>query len=93
MSYVLVCRYLKVKYYERSPPSSTTTFRFDEDSEMLIDAEGVVFSTPIRLQQVSLRRTSARLLKKRVSVVSSELVSLDAHTVEDIESSVINLSV
>lgn len=36
--------YLSVKYYERIPPTSTDSFVLDQKSEMVIDAEGVIFT-------------------------------------------------
>ena len=36
--------YLSVKYYERTPPTSTDSFVLDQKSEMVIDAEGVIFT-------------------------------------------------
>ena len=31
-------------YYERTPPTSTDSFVLDQKSEMVIDAEGVIFT-------------------------------------------------
>jgi len=36
--------YLSVKYNERTPPTSTDSFVLDQKSEMVIDAEGVIFT-------------------------------------------------
>jgi hypothetical protein len=36
--------YLSVKYYDRTPPTSTDSFVLDQKSEMVIDAEGVIFT-------------------------------------------------
>ena len=36
--------YLSVKNYERTPPASTDSFVLDQKSEMVIDAEGVIFT-------------------------------------------------
>ena len=52
--------YLSVKFYERSPATSSDTFLLDNDSdrEMVIDAEGVIFTSnqssalqPVRAQR------------------------------------------
>jgi len=36
--------YLSVKYYDRTPLTSTDSFVLDQKSEMVIDAEGVIFT-------------------------------------------------
>ena len=41
--------YLTVKYYERTPPLAIDTFVLDESSDMIIDAEGVIFTGPYRI--------------------------------------------
>ncbi len=43
--------YLTVKYYERTPPLAIDIFVLDESSDMIIDAEGVIFTGPSLDQQ------------------------------------------
>jgi len=82
--------YMKIMYYERSPPTSETNFRLDKTSELIIDVEGVIFVEPMRL-------TPVRATRKHVNQTSglSVLVHLVDHTeiVSRIEAALDSLSI
>jgi hypothetical protein len=79
--------YLSVKFYERSPATSSDTFLLDNDSEMIIDAEGVIFTSS------SLALQPARAQRSRRTAPSLMRLSNAATVIAEIESALRTLSI
>ena len=82
--------YLTVKYYERTPPLAIDTFVLDESSDMIIDAEGVIFTGPsLALEPARPQRAS----RSRSAATPSLMRLMSAETaIPEIEASLKNLS-
>ena len=86
--------YLGVQFYERTPPSSDDTFQLSAQ-EMLIDAEGVIFSSSsLLLEPVRPERVLRARPGRSVAGSSSALVKLVAAVdiIAEIEASLKALS-
>ena len=79
--------YLSVKFYERSPPTSSDTFLLDNKNEMMIDAEGVIFTSS------SLALQPARAQRSRCAAPSLMRLSNAATVIAEIESALQTLSI
>ena len=56
--------YLLFNYYDRTPPTSTDSFVLDQKSEMVIDAEGVIFTgSCLALEPARAMRSRARRVR------------------------------
>ncbi len=80
--------YLSVKYYDRTPLTSTDSFVLDQKSEMVIDAEGVIFTGSC------LALEPARAMRSRRAAGPASLIKMvNAATVAlEIEASLRELS-
>lgn len=81
--------YLTVKYYERTPPTALDTFILTAD-EMIIDAEGVIFteeslrldiaaSAPLRALRPRAARAAASASLMRLASSESVIGQIEAH--------------
>jgi hypothetical protein len=77
-------------YYERTPPTSTDSFVLDQKSEMVIDAEGVIF-TGSCLALEPARAMRSRRAAGPVSLMNSKMVNAATVALE-IEASLRELS-
>jgi len=88
--------YLTVKYYERTPPLAIDTFVLDESSDMIIDAEGVIFTgpslalEPARPQRASRSRSAATPFLMRLMSAETAIPEIEA-SLKNLSSSVKNL--
>ena len=82
--------YLTVKYYERTPPLAIDTFVLDESSDMILDAEGVIFTGPsLALEPARPQRAS----RSRSAATPSLMRLMSAETaIPEFEASLKNLS-